>query len=116
MSTPDDYELDCSAVIADLWVMLDNECDSVSRERLRHHLEHCGTCLEHYGIEEQIKLLISRKCGGEKAPEALRQRLVMRFGAPSVEDESSRSVSRSGPSSSRTARTGDPAHRNGPPA
>ena len=77
MSTPDDYELDCSAVIADLWVMLDNECDSLSRERLRHHLEHCGTCLEHYGIEEQIKLLIGRKCGGEKAPEALRQRLVM---------------------------------------
>ena len=77
MSTPDDYELDCSAVIADLCVMLDNECDSLSRERLRHHLEHCGTCLEHYGIEEQIKLLIGRKCGGEKAPEALRQRLVM---------------------------------------
>ena len=76
MSTPDDYQLDCSAVIADVWVMLDNECDSVSRERLKHHLEHCGTCLEHYGIEEQIKLLISRKCGGEKAPEGLRQRLV----------------------------------------
>lgn len=76
MTTPDDYELDCSAVIADVWVMLDNECDAVSRERLKRHLEHCGTCLEHYGIEEQIKLLISRKCGGEKAPEGLRQRLV----------------------------------------
>ena len=77
MSTPDDYELDCSAVIADVWMMLDNECDSASRERLKHHLEDCGTCLEHYGIEEQIKLLIGRKCGGDKAPEALRQRLVM---------------------------------------
>ncbi|MBJ8347277.1 mycothiol system anti-sigma-R factor [Antrihabitans sp. YC2-6] len=71
----DDYRLDCSAVIADVWLMLDNECDQASRERLQYHLDTCGSCLEAYGIEEQIKSLLSRKCGGERAPESLRQRL-----------------------------------------
>lgn len=88
MSAPgDDYTLDCSAVIADVWVMLDNECDSASRARLKHHLENCGSCLERYGIEEQIKLLIGRKCGGEKAPEALRQRLVTQIRRTVVVEE-----------------------------
>ncbi len=71
----DGYELDCSAVIADVWLVLDNECDQASRERLQHHLDSCGSCLEAYGIEEQIKSLLSRKCGGERAPDTLRQRL-----------------------------------------
>ncbi|MBJ8338385.1 mycothiol system anti-sigma-R factor [Antrihabitans sp. YC3-6] len=75
MSEQDDYKLDCTAVIADVWLMLDNECDQATRERLQYHLDTCGTCLEQYGIEEQIKGLLSRKCGGERAPEGLRQRL-----------------------------------------
>ncbi|MFH5210963.1 mycothiol system anti-sigma-R factor [Antrihabitans sp. NCIMB 15449] len=75
MSEQDDYKLDCTAVIADVWLMLDNEGDQATRERLQYHLDTCGTCLEQYGIEEQIKGLLSRKCGGERAPEGLRQRL-----------------------------------------
>ena len=75
MSAQDGYELDCSAVIADVWLVLDNECDPASRERLQHHLDTCGSCLEAYGIEEKIKQLLNRKCGGEVAPDSLRQRL-----------------------------------------
>ena len=75
MSGPDDLELDCSAVIADVWLVLDNECDAATKERLQHHLDHCSPCLEAFGIEEQIKRLVGRKCGGEKAPETLRERL-----------------------------------------
>lgn len=71
------YQLDCSAVIADVWLVLDNECDQESRARLQHHLDSCSSCLAAYGIEEQIKNLLSRKCGGERAPEGLRQRLTM---------------------------------------
>ena len=75
MSAQDGYELDCSAVIADVWLVLDGECDATSRERLQHHLDTCGSCLEAYGIEEKIKQLLNRKCGGEVAPDSLRQRL-----------------------------------------
>ncbi|MDV7352636.1 mycothiol system anti-sigma-R factor [Rhodococcus sp. NPDC019627] len=76
MSEQDEFEqLDCSAVIADVWLMLDRECDAAARARLQRHLDECGSCLEAYGIEEKVKSLVSRKCGGEHAPESLRQRL-----------------------------------------
>lgn len=67
--------LDCSAVIADVWLMLDNECDEASRHRLQRHIDECGSCFEAYGIEEKVKRLISRKCGGDQAPAGLRERL-----------------------------------------
>ena len=67
-------ELDCSAVLADVWLMLDNECDEATRRRLKQHMEECGACFEAYGIEEKIKGLLHRKCC-EHAPEGLRERL-----------------------------------------
>lgn len=66
---------DCSAVIADVWLLLDNECDANARARLQGHLDNCPSCLAHYGIERQLKALINRKCGGERAPSGLRERL-----------------------------------------
>jgi len=79
VSEPDFDRLDCSAVIADVYLLLDSECDADSRARLQHHLDECGTCLEIYGIEEKIKSLLSRKCGGEHAPEGLRERLMLQI-------------------------------------
>jgi mycothiol system anti-sigma-R factor len=70
-----DFDLDCEAVIADIWLVLDNECDPQGRARLQHHLDTCPPCLAHYGLEEKIKSLLSRKCGGERAPDGLRERL-----------------------------------------
>ncbi|KZM71816.1 mycothiol system anti-sigma-R factor [Nocardia terpenica] len=70
-------ELDCSAVLADVWLMLDGECDDATRERLRHHMDHCSPCIEAYGLEEKLKRLLSRKCGGDRAPDSLRERLTL---------------------------------------
>lgn len=70
-------QLDCSAVIADVWLLLDSECDEHSRARIQHHLDTCGACFEAYGIEEKVKSLIGRKCGGEHAPAGLRERLAV---------------------------------------
>jgi len=72
-----DLELDCTAVLADVWLLLDNECDQATRERLQHHMDHCSPCIEAYGIEEKIKGLLSRKCGGDRAPDSLRDRLSL---------------------------------------
>ncbi len=71
--------LDCSAVIADVWLLLDDECDTEARIRVEQHLAECGSCLQHYGIEERVKAVISRGCRGERAPEGLRSRLIIEF-------------------------------------
>ena len=66
---------ECAAVIAEVWTLLDGECTAESRDKLRHHLEERPACLRHYGVEERVKRLIATKCGGEKAPDRLRERL-----------------------------------------
>ncbi len=68
---------DCSAVLADVWLFLDDECDQATRARLQRHMQTCPSCLATYGIEEKLKFLLERKCGGEHAPEGLRQRLSL---------------------------------------
>lgn len=70
-------ELDCSAVLADVWLLLDNECDETVKARLRQHIDRCSPCVEAYGLEEKLKSLLNRKCGGDRAPDSLRQRLTM---------------------------------------
>jgi mycothiol system anti-sigma-R factor len=76
MSGGDPRDTDCREVLEQLWLLLDNECDRQRRELLRRHLDACGPCLEKYGLEEHLKALLARKCGGDHAPEALRQRLL----------------------------------------
>jgi mycothiol system anti-sigma-R factor len=70
-----ELQLDCSAVMADIWLMLDGECAPDTRARLQQHLDSCQPCLAHYGIESELKALIGRKCGGDAAPDGLRERL-----------------------------------------
>ncbi len=72
-----DMKLDCTAVLADVWLMLDGECDQATRERLQHHLETCSPCIDAYGLEEKLKRLLNRKCGGDRAPDSLRERLTV---------------------------------------
>lgn len=70
-------DVDCSAVLADVWLFIDGECDEQSRLRVQSHLDNCSPCLAEFGIDQQVKSLLSRKCGGEHAPEGLRERLVL---------------------------------------
>jgi anti-sigma factor (TIGR02949 family) len=80
----DDLSLDCTQVIAEVWTLLDGECTPDTREKLRRHLEACPECLRHYGLEERIKALISKKCRGEKAPERLRERLLLEISRTTI--------------------------------
>lgn len=75
MSCGKPHETDCSEVLAEVWLFLDHECDGQRRELLQKHLDECSPCLEQFGIEEHLKVLLARKCGGEHAPEGLKQRL-----------------------------------------
>ena len=75
MSCGDPHDTDCSEVLAEVWLYLDHECECERRELLRQHLDECSPCLARYGLEEQLKELLARKCGGDQAPETLRERL-----------------------------------------
>lgn len=75
MSCGDPHEIDCGEVLAEVWLFLDNECNQERRTLLQRHLDECGACLEEFGLEEHLKALLARKCRGDHAPDALKQRL-----------------------------------------
>ena len=75
MSCGKPHETDCTEVLAEVWLFLDNECDRGRRELLARHLEECAPCLAEYGLEEKLKRLLAAKCGGEQAPAALREQI-----------------------------------------
>lgn len=75
MSCGEEHETHCNEVLAEVWLFLDQECDQGRWELLRRHLDECNPCLAAYGIEEKLKQLLARKCGGEHAPNELRDRL-----------------------------------------
>ncbi len=74
MSCGNPHETDCSEVLEQLYLFLDNECDATCRAKLAQHLEECGPCLAAYGLEEHLKAVLARKCR-EAAPDGLRARL-----------------------------------------
>ena len=75
MSCGKPHETDCSEVLAEVWMFLDHECDQGRRAKLEQHLDECSPCLERYGLDEHLKTLLASKCGGEHAPDALKERL-----------------------------------------
>jgi mycothiol system anti-sigma-R factor len=66
---------ECAEVLAEVWTLLDGECDAETKSKLQQHLDDCPPCFQFYGLEERMKLLVSNKCQGERAPEGLRERL-----------------------------------------
>ncbi|MDD7940055.1 mycothiol system anti-sigma-R factor [Actinomycetospora lutea] len=85
MSCGDHHETDCSEVLAEVWLLLDHECDEARDAQLRRHLDECGPCLARYGLEEKVKTLLSRSCRGEHAPAGLHQRLREQIRATMLE-------------------------------
>jgi mycothiol system anti-sigma-R factor len=70
-----EHRVDCHAVIAEVYLYLDLECDDERRDVIRDHLDECSPCLREYGIEQEVKQLVARCCGAERAPDSLRERL-----------------------------------------
>ncbi|MFC4000456.1 mycothiol system anti-sigma-R factor [Prauserella oleivorans] len=70
-----DDKVHCDEALAEIYLLLDKECTPERDAQLRKHIEDCPPCLEEYGIDEQIKQLLHRKCGGDHAPADLKNRL-----------------------------------------
>lgn len=80
----DETASECSQVLRDVWLFLDDEMDEHNRALVQHHLDACSPCLEEAGIDSKLKALLHRKCGGDRAPEHLRQRLVAQLALMTV--------------------------------
>lgn len=79
-----DAESECTSVLRDVWLFLDDEMDPDNRAKVQQHLDECSPCLMEAGLDRKLKDLLHRKCGGERAPEQLRHRLVARLSSVQV--------------------------------
>ena len=78
---------DCSEVIHQILVFIDNEMDQASSGENQQHLDECGPCLREYNLERTVKALVARSCK-EAAPEQLREKVLMRIREVEVTFES----------------------------
>lgn len=77
--------LDCDDVLRDVYLYLDGETTPDLQNRIRQHLDGCGPCLKQFGLEQDVRSLIARCCGGDQAPASLHQRVRVRLTEVSVE-------------------------------
>jgi len=69
--------MNCRETLAEAYLYLDDE--EMSQERrleIAHHLEECRPCLERYGLEREITLLVARLKGSTRCPSELRVRIA----------------------------------------
>jgi len=96
MACGDPIDLDdgsqCSGVLRDVWLFLDNEMDAENRAKVQQHLDECSPCLVEAGLDQKLKQLLAKKCGGDRAPEQLRHRLVAQLQTVRVTSVSDRGI------------------------
>lgn len=77
--------IDCDDVLRDIYLYMDDESDETLRNRIRQHLDGCAPCLKQYGIEQDVRSLVARCCGGDHAPVSLQERIRVRISEITVD-------------------------------
>ena len=77
-------ENECAAVLRDVWQFLDNELDPRNRAAVEAHLDGCSPCLEEANLDQKLKALLHAKCGGDRAPQELREKLASHLSSVTV--------------------------------
>jgi len=88
MSCGDPHAVDCREVLKRVYLYLDGEIEDADCTEIREHLDECAPCLREFGIEQEVKALVARSCGCDKAPETLRQKVILRIQEVRVEIDS----------------------------
>lgn len=79
MSCGQPHETDCREVLERVYEYLDGEMNDGDVAKIREHLDECSPCLKQYDLDVALKALVRRSCTCEQAPEALRQRILVRI-------------------------------------
>ena len=85
MSCGKPHEIECDQILDEVYLYLDLECTDERRAAIQHHLDECTSCLREYGIEQEVRAIVARCCGGDRAPQALRERLRVKLAALRVD-------------------------------
>lgn len=85
MSCGSPHATDCRSVLEEVYLYLDGEADHEKRALIREHLDECAPCLRQFGVEQEVKVLVARCCGAERAPESLRLGVLARLRTVRVE-------------------------------
>jgi len=73
--TRGDDHVECGDILTEVYLFLDLECSDERRAVIQSHLDECSPCLREFGIEQEVKALVARCCGADRAPSELRERL-----------------------------------------
>ena len=87
MSCGEPHDVDCRDVLDAVYLYLDGEVDYDRKDLIRAHLDECSPCLREFGVEQEVKILVARGCGGERAPESLRLAVMARLRSYRVDVE-----------------------------
>jgi mycothiol system anti-sigma-R factor len=77
----------CDDVLTHVFEFLDHETDDERRAVIAEHLEDCSSCLREFGIEQEFKALVRRRCGGDPTPAGLRERIKVQLTTVSFEED-----------------------------
>ncbi|MGZ4625752.1 MAG: mycothiol system anti-sigma-R factor, partial [Kineosporiaceae bacterium] len=62
-----------------MYTYLDGELGEPDLHLVREHLEECAPCMSQHDVDLVVKKLLRRSCGGDHAPEELRERIVLQL-------------------------------------
>jgi mycothiol system anti-sigma-R factor len=79
MSCGNPHETNCGEVLDRVYEYLDGEMTVHDIAKIRQHLEECSPCLSEYDLDVALKALLRRSCACESAPDALRQRIMVKI-------------------------------------
>src|SRR5215207_113225 len=77
----------CDDVLSHVFEFLDHETDEARRAVIAEHLEDCSPCLRQFGIEQEFKALVRRRCGGDQPPVGLRDRIKTQLTTVSFDED-----------------------------
>jgi len=65
----------CADAVHRLYHFLDGELTEAKRVQIQRHLDECSPCLDAFGFEAELRVMIAAKCR-ERVPDGLRARIA----------------------------------------
>jgi mycothiol system anti-sigma-R factor len=82
-----EHATSCDDVLSHVFEFLDHETDDARRAVIAEHLDDCSPCLRQFGIEQEFKALVRRRCGGDPTPLGLRERIKVQLTTVSFDED-----------------------------